>query len=48
MKRVANFENRRDLLLELRRRTLGLASTLGDPVGDHRAEFTFPKHIRFD
>lgn len=45
---IAHFENRRDLLLELRRRTLGLANTLGQPVGDHRAEFTFPRHIRFD
>lgn len=45
---IAHFESRRDLLLELRRRTLGLASTLGRPSVDHRAEFTFPQHIKFD
>jgi len=45
---IAHFESRRDLLLELRRRTLGLAGTLGEPAVDHRAEFTFPRHIKFD
>jgi putative hemolysin len=45
---IAHFESRRDLLLELRRRTLRLASMLGEPAVDHRAEFTFPRHIRFD
>lgn len=46
--KVAHFENRRDLLLELRRRTLELASMFGEAAVDHRAEFTFPRHIRFD
>ncbi len=45
---LAAFESRRDLLLELRRRTMALASTLGKPAVDHRAEFVFPKHIKFD
>jgi putative hemolysin len=45
---IAHFEDRRSLLLELRRRTLSLAADLGQPVPDHRAEFTFPKHIKFD
>jgi len=45
---LAAFDDRRDLLLELRKRTLSLAANLGEPIQDHRAEFTFPKHIRFD
>jgi len=45
---LESFDNRRDLLLELRRRTLSLASALGEPVQNHRAEFTFPRHIKFD
>ncbi|MBL8907736.1 MAG: lysophospholipid acyltransferase family protein [Rhizobiales bacterium] len=45
---IAHFENRHDLLLELRRRTLALASGLGKAVPDFREEFTFPRHIRFD
>lgn len=45
---IAHFENRSDLLLELRRRTLGLANTLGERIVDYRSEFTFPRHIKFD
>lgn len=45
---LEGFESRGELLLELRRRTLGLATALGRPVVDHRAEFTFPRRIKFD
>ncbi|MFO0990787.1 MAG: lysophospholipid acyltransferase family protein [Hyphomicrobiales bacterium] len=45
---LEGFESRRDLLLELRRRTLALAADLGRPISDHRAEFAFPRHIKFD
>ena len=45
---LEGFESRRELLLELRRRTLALAADLGEPVPDYRTEFSFPRHIRFD
>jgi putative hemolysin len=40
--------DRRDILLELRRRTLALAEDLGHEPQDYRREFSFPARISFD
>jgi hypothetical protein len=40
--------DRRDILLELRKRTLALAQDLGHEPPDYRREFSFPPRISFD
>lgn len=48
---LSDFGDRNDLVRELRRRTVKMASDLarkGGAIPDYRREFHFPKHISFD